>query len=278
MNYVHDRRSHVWLKGIMNEFDLTGKVLVVVGGTSGIGRSAVEVFIDCGAKVATMGRKREEIERLQSIFEGSMIARSGDAMSARSIEQLLEMAAEKWGKVDGLYHVAGGSGRNMGDGALHEITEEGWSKTLEWNLSSVFYSNRAAVRQFLKQGGGGTILNMGSVLGKHPSPGYFTTHAYAAAKAALPGWVRSLASYYAGENIRINVLAPGLVQTPMAKRAAESVEIMEFIKKKQPLDGGRTGRASDLDAAAVFFMSDASRFVTGQTLCVDGGWSVSEGW
>src|SRR5215467_7096859 len=139
------------------------------------------------------------------------------------------------------------------------------------------FSNQAAVRQFLRQGTGGSILNLGSVLGWSPSPRYFATHAYAAAKSATIGFTKAIAAYYADMDIRCNVLAPGLVDTPMAQRAERDKTILRFIKTKQPLDGGRIGQPGDLDAAAVYFMSDASRFTTGQVLAVDGGWSVSEG-
>ena len=135
-------------------------------------------------------------------------------------------------------------------------------------------SNRAAVRHFLTAGTG-SILNMGSVLAQAPSPEHFSTHAYAAAKAAIVGMTKSCAAYYANKNIRFNVIAPGLVETPMAQRAVNDATIREFVSRKQQLDGGRVGRAEDLDAAAVFFLSDGAKFVTGQVLCVDGGWSVS---
>ncbi len=118
---------------------------------------------------------------------------------------------------------------------------------------------------------------MGSVLGYSPSKTYFATHAYAATKSAVIGFSRSIASYYADQDIRVNVVAPALVETPMAQRAAQDDAIVSFIKTKQPLAGGRIGQPDDLDGAAVFFMSDASRFATGQVLAVDGGWSVSEG-
>jgi NAD(P)-dependent dehydrogenase (short-subunit alcohol dehydrogenase family) len=173
--------------------------------------------------------------------------------------------------------VAGGSGRQAGDGPLHSTTDDGWQYTLDLNLSSLFYSNRAAAQQFIKQGSGGTILNIGSVLGFSPSPHFFTTHAYAAAKSAVIGFTRAAASYYAPQNIRFNALATALVATPMSQRAQSDTAILNFLKSKQPLDGGRIGQPEDLDAAAVFFMSDASKFVTGQVLAVDGGWSVSEG-
>jgi NAD(P)-dependent dehydrogenase (short-subunit alcohol dehydrogenase family) len=182
-----------------------------------------------------------------------------------------------FGGFDGLYHVAGGSGRRWGDGPLHEISDEGWRLTLELNLTSVLFSNRAAVRQFLAQKTGGSVLNLTSVLASSPSPQYFATQAYAAAKAAIIGLTKSCAALYAPNDIRFNTIAAGLVRTPMAERACNDPQIMAFVQTKQPLDGGRVGRSSDLDAAVVYFMSDSSRFTTGQVLAVDGGWTVSEG-
>ena len=134
-----------------------------------------------------------------------------------------------------------------------------------------------AVRQFLKQGTGGSVLNMSSVLGYSPSPKHFATHAYSAAKSAIIGMTRSAASYYAPHDIRFNVIAPALVETPMSRRAAGDESIQKFVATKQPLDSGRIGRPEDADAAAVYFLSDQSRFVTGQVLAVDGGWGVTEG-
>jgi NAD(P)-dependent dehydrogenase (short-subunit alcohol dehydrogenase family) len=165
----------------------------------------------------------------------------------------------------------------MGDGALHELTLEGWNKTLELNLTSLMLSSQAAIKEFMRLKKTGTILNMSSVLGFSPSPKYFVTHAYAAAKAAIIGFSKSIAAYYAKDGIRVNVIAPGLVETPMAQRAANDEAILSFIETKQPLDGGRIGQPADLDGLAVYFMSDFSKFTTGQTVAVDGGWSVSEG-
>jgi NAD(P)-dependent dehydrogenase (short-subunit alcohol dehydrogenase family) len=187
------------------------------------------------------------------------------------------MAVAEFGSLDGLYHVAGGSGRGHGDGPLHEITGEGWDFTMSQTLASVFHSNRAALRQFLSQGGGGAILNMSSVLGWSPSPEYFASHAYAAAKAAVIGMSKAAASYYAPQNIRVNVIAPALVDTPMSQRATGNEKIMRFIKAKQPLDGGRVGLPRDLDGAVLFLLSRQSSFITGQVLAVDGGWCVSGG-
>jgi len=198
-----------------------------------------------------------------------------DARKAETARNAIDLCIEKFNGFDGLYHVAGGSGRKMGDGPLHELSLDGWNKTLELNLTSLMLSNQAAIRKFLELKKSGTILNMGSVLGFSPSPLYFSTHAYAAAKSAIIGFSKAIAVYYAKDNIRVNVIAPGLVETPMAQRAANDESILSFIKTKQPLDGGRIGGPDDTDGLAIYFMSDQSKFTTGQVVAVDGGWSIS---
>ena len=256
---------------------LAGKRIVVIGGTAGLGFSAVKAFIAVGARVVAVGLKPETVVSAQREFGQAATVICGDASRSETAISAVAAAVETFGGFDGLYHVAGGSGRRFGDGPLHEITDDGWEATLKLNLTSLFYSSRAAVRQFLAQRTGGTILNIGSALGFSPSRTYFATHAYATSKSAVVGFTKSCAGYYAPNGIRFNVLAPGLTETPMAQRAAADKTIVEFIKTKQPLDGGRIGQPADLDAAAVYFMSDASKFTTGQVLTVDGGWSVSEG-
>ena len=256
---------------------LEGKSIVVMGGTTGIGLAGARAFIREGARVVVVGRSKESLMDACESSWDNCLGLKGDATHPETAIKAIEMALNEFGSFDGLYHVAGGSGRKMGDGPLHEISDEGWHFTLDLNLASVFYSNRAAVRQFLKQGGRGVILNTGSILGTNPSPHYFATHAYSAAKSALIGFTKSCAAYYAEKNIRFNLLVPALVDTPMSQRALGNDEIMRFIKTKQPLDGGRVGLPEDLNQAAVFFMSDGSQFATGQILAIDGGWSVSEG-
>lgn len=255
---------------------LKDKCIVVVGGTTGIGLSAADAFIRQGANVVAIGRNPDSAERASALLKKAVVL-TGDASQEGTVSQAVKRCVAKFGGFDGLYHVAGGSGRKFGDGALHEIKREGWDQTLALNLTSLMLSNQAAVQTFLERKTPGTILNMGSVLGYSPSPKYFVTHAYAAAKAAAIGFTRSVASYYAPYNIRINLIAPGLVATPMSQRASNDEKILSFIKTKQPLDGGRIGSASDLDGAAIYFMSDHSMFTTGQVLAVDGGWSISEG-
>jgi NAD(P)-dependent dehydrogenase (short-subunit alcohol dehydrogenase family) len=239
--------------------------------------SAARAFAAQGARLVLVGRNPDNVAAALKELGTQARGFSADAAQSDTAEQAVQMAISQFGGLDGLYHVAGGSGRSLGDGPLHELTDEGWHGTIDLNLSSLIFSNRAAVRQFLAQGTGGSILNMGSVLGWSPSARYFASHAYAAAKAAVVGFTRAVAGYYAAKDIRCNVLAPGLVETPMARRAAGDEHILSFIRTKQPLDGGRIGQPTDLDAAAIYFMSDASRFTTGQVLAVDGGWEVSEG-
>ncbi len=256
---------------------LAGKSIVILGGTTGIGLSAAKALLAAGARVVVVGKDPETTAAAEMVLGSHTLAFTGEAADPATAELAIGEAVAAFGRFDGLYHVAGGSGRKFGDGPLHELTDDGWRATLELNLTSVMMSNRAAVRQFLRSGTGGAILNVSSVLGWSPSPKHFATHAYAAAKSAIIGFSKSLAAHYAAQGIRVNVLAPALVDTPMARRAAESEEVQRYIRSKQPLDGGRIGQPEDLDGAAIWLLSDASKFCTGQVVAVDGGWSVSEG-
>lgn len=256
---------------------LKNKTILIIGGTSGIGIAAAEFFVQNGANVCAVGRDDEYIESAKELIGTNGLVLAADTIKEETAVDAIAQCVEKFGKVDGLYHVAGGSGRRFGDGPLHELTLEGWNKTLELNLTSVMLSNQAAVKYFLQNNIAGSILNLGSVLGYSPSKTYFSTHAYAAAKGAIIAFSKSIAAFYAENNIRVNVLAPSLVETPMSKRASENAEIMNFVKTKQPLDGGRNGQTADLNGAAAYFLSDLSKFTTGQVLAVDGGWGISDG-
>lgn len=256
---------------------LAGKRLVIMGGTSGMGLSAALACITEGANVIVTGRNEETAAAAAKQLKDKGRAVIVDATNEKGAETAINICNETFGGFDGIYHVAGGSGRKFGDGPLHEMSLEGWQQTLNLNLTSLMLSNRAAVKYFLEKNQAGVILNMGSVLGFSPSPKYFTTHAYAAAKSAVIGFSKSIASYYATKNIRVNVIAPALIETPMSQRAVKDENISNFLKNKQPLDGGRTGFPEDTDGLAVFLLSDQSKFITGQVIAVDGGWSITEG-
>ncbi len=261
----------------MKFMDLQGKNIILIGGTSGMGLAAAKAYLDAGAWVVAVGRNEQTCAEARRILGDGSIVQAGDASDPQTIETAIAHFSESGKLIHGLFHVAGGSGRKFGDGPLDELSLDGWNHTFNHNLTSLMLSNQAMIRYFLEQGTGGTILNMSSVLGYSPSPRYFSTHAYAAAKSAIIGFSQSIAAYYAPKNIRVNVLAPALFVTPMAQRAVSDNQIMHFVKTKQPLDGGRPGYPEDITGAACYFMSDASRFTTGQVLSIDGGWHLSEG-
>lgn len=250
---------------------------IIMGGTTGMGLSSALALQKGGAKVTVIGRNPESCTKAADLLGNEGVAICGDATDANTIKAAIQKAESTFGRITGLFHVAGGSGRKWGDGPLDELTLEGWNKTMELNLTSMMLSNQAMVNYFLENKQSGTILNMGSVLGYSPSPKYFVTHAYAAAKSAIIGFSKSIASYYAEKSIRINVIAPSLFITPMAKRAAQDENIVSFLKTKQPLDGGRPGNPEDLNNAVLLFLHPDSKFITGQVLAVDGGWTLSEG-
>ena len=155
---------------------LAGKCLVIIGGTTGLGLSAAKAFLAAGATgVVVTGRNAESAATAVASLGGRARVLTGDACSPAHAEDAIALAVQIFRGLHGLYHVAGGSGRKLGDGPLHEVTDAGIPATLALNLESVILSNRAAVRHFLAGKSGGAILNMGSVLGWSPSPKYFPT-------------------------------------------------------------------------------------------------------
>jgi NAD(P)-dependent dehydrogenase (short-subunit alcohol dehydrogenase family) len=204
---------------------------------------------------------------------------AADLSDESQVDKAVKGAIARFGRLDGLFAVAGGSGRRFGDGPLHDVTLDGWRQTLDLNLTSQFLVARAVLRRMLGQdptaaGTRGALLLVGSVLARHPVPELFATHAYAAAKGATEALVTATAAFYAPQAIRVNALTPGLVATAMSARAAEDPVTAAFATRKQPLAGGFLD-PGEVAHAAVYLLSDESRHVTGQVLAVDGGWSVT---
>jgi NAD(P)-dependent dehydrogenase (short-subunit alcohol dehydrogenase family) len=257
---------------------LAGKRCLIVGGTTGLGLAAARRFLEEGARLVIAGRSADTgaAAAAELAAAGPVRFVACDASRPDQVGALYDQALAWLGGLDVLYHVAGISGRRHGDGPLHECTDEGWQATLDANLKSTFLTNRAAVRHYLAAPQSGVILNMASVLAFAPAPAYFDTCAYAATKGGIISMSRLAAAAYAAQGIRINVIAPGLIDTPMATRACSDPAIVHYLEGKQPLTRG-PGRAEDCSDAAVFLCSDEARFVTGVVLPVDGGWSVSEG-
>jgi NAD(P)-dependent dehydrogenase (short-subunit alcohol dehydrogenase family) len=197
-----------------------------------------------------------------------------DLRDEQAVGQALTACLNRFGGVDAVFNVAGISGRKFGDGPLHECSTEGWDVTLDSNVKSMFLVCRGILRYWLGAGRSGAILNMSSVLAFAPQAQHFATHAYAASKGAIISMSRAMAAYYAPYKIRVNVIAPALVRTPMSARAQSDEQILEFIAHKQPLSGGVL-EAGDVAETALFLLGEQARHITGQVVSVDGGWSVS---
>jgi NAD(P)-dependent dehydrogenase (short-subunit alcohol dehydrogenase family) len=251
---------------------LEGKRCLIVGGTSGIGLAAALHFVEQGARVAIVGFDEAGKEVAATGVACRILA---DAAVAEEVDRIFAETLAALGGLDVLYHVAGGSGRKFGDGPLHECSEAAWNDTLQLNLTSTFLTNRAAVRCFRAQQRPGAILNMASVLALDPAPTHFDITAYAVAKAGVIALTRQTASRYAHDGIRANVLAPGLVDTPMSQRAVGDSAIQRYLRQKQPLIGGPI-RPDDVAGAAAFLCSEHARMITGAVLAVDAGWQVCE--
>jgi NAD(P)-dependent dehydrogenase (short-subunit alcohol dehydrogenase family) len=240
---------------------LQGKVAIVTGGASGIGRTTAQLFAEEGARVIVFD--------INPAADNSVRV---DVTSASEVESAMKDVADRYGQLDILVNVAGGSGRRWGDGPTDTCTLEGWESTLALNLDSVFYCCKYALQVMLVQGRG-VIVNVSSVLGLVGGDDDFATHAYATSKGGVISLTRSIASYYAPRGIRANVICPGLITTPMSQRAQESEQIRARLPQLQPLTGN-FGSPRDVAQAALYLGSDESAFVTGSVLTVDGGWTV----
>ena len=261
----------------MGRFD--GRTVLVTG-TTGIAAAAARALADEGANVFVTSRTQEHVDELLSLLGDRCAGQVADLPQEAAVQSVVDTCVARFGRLDCVYNVAGISGRRFGDGPLHEMTLDGWHTVMANNATSQFLMCRAAVRQMLTQkpdasGGRGAILTMSSVLSRHPSPGYFATHAYAASKGAIEAFTRAAAAYYATQGIRLNAIAPALVATPMSRRAQTDPDIVAFATRKQPLAAGLLA-PEDLVGTALYLLSDDARVITGQVIDVDGGWSVTD--
>lgn len=233
---------------------MKGKVALVTGAAGGIGSAVLRAFEGAGARVIGIDREQADLTR------------------ANEVEALFEATARAHGRLDVVFNGAGISGRRFGDGPVDRCTEEGWDTVLEANLKSVFLCCKYAV-PLLLENGGGSIVNLTSVLGLVGGDEDFATHAYAASKGGIISLTRAIAVTYAARHIRCNAIAPGLIATPMSARAQNDPSVVSRLADLQPLTGD-FGRPEDIAAAALYLAGDGSSFVTGIVLPVDGGWTA----
>lgn len=253
----------------------SGRVCLVTGST-GIAEAAARALAAEGGSVYVVSKTADHARTLAETIAsdgGRSAWRAADLTQEVEVEAAVSDCVERFRRLDCVYNVAGISARRFGDGPLHEMTLEGWQAALTVNARSTFLVCRAAVRLMLTQGGG-VILNMSSALSRDPEPRFFATAGYAASKGAIEAFSRSIAAYYAGHGIRVNVIAPSLVATPMSERAQSDAEILAYVARRQPLAGGPL-KPDDLVGTALYLLSDDSEMVTGQVIAVDGGWSLS---
>jgi NAD(P)-dependent dehydrogenase (short-subunit alcohol dehydrogenase family) len=260
---------------------LRDRVCVITGST-GIAAVTAELAVREGAMVFIAGNAEDSCPALAQALRGQggiCDACVADLTLESSAAKVVAQCLARFGRIDALFNVAGISGRKFGDGPIHECTERGWDTTMDTNVKSMFLMCRAVIGSMLQRpvhekGLRGSILNMASVLAFSPEPRFFSTHAYAASKGAIISLSKAMAAYYAPHKIRVNVIAPGLVRTPMSLRAQETPEILDFIKTRQPLSADLIAPA-EIAGAAVFLLSDEARSITGDVLTVDAGWSLS---
>jgi NAD(P)-dependent dehydrogenase (short-subunit alcohol dehydrogenase family) len=255
---------------------LAGRAILITG-TTGIAAATAERAAAEGASVFVVSRNPKHAQALGERLPGGAWA-AADLTDEAAVDTAVSAAVKRFGRIDGLFSAAGGSGRRFGDGPIHALTGDAWEATAALNLRTQVLVCSRVVRAMREQrsddsGLRGSILILGSITTEAPVPELFGTHAYAAAKGALTALMTSMAATYIVDRIRVNLVAPSLTATPMATRAASDARILEYAARKQPLAGPMLD-PDEVAKAAIYFLSDESRAVTGQSLAVDGGWSI----
>jgi 3-oxoacyl-[acyl-carrier protein] reductase len=241
---------------------LEGKVALITGGAQGIGRAIVLLFAREGAKVVitdiNVQKAQETCREVESLGQEGL-AIGGNVADAREAEAMILQAVEKFGHLDILVNNAG----ITRDQVLLRMKEEDWDLVFSVNLKGAFHCTKAALRPFLKQKGG-KVVNIASVTGQMGNAGQAN---YAASKAGVIGFTKSIAREYANRNIQVNAVAPGFIDTAMSQAIPQRDR--EFLIKQIPME--RLGTPEDVAEAVLFLCSPAANYVTGQVLNVNGG-------
>jgi NAD(P)-dependent dehydrogenase (short-subunit alcohol dehydrogenase family) len=246
--------------------ELEGKVGLVTGGTSGIGRDTAVLFAKVGVKVVVAGRRelegRETIDLVRAAGSDGLFVKT-DVSKAAEVEALIKKTVEKFGRLDVAFNNAGIEGVWI---PIINQSEEDWDRTIDINLKGVWLCLKYEIRQMLKQGRGGAIVNMASVAGLMGSAG---AAVYCASKHGVLGLTKSAALETARSGIRINAVCPAVIETPMAERIFGAPEIQKWVLGLHPI--GRFGRPTEVAEAVVWMCSDRASFMTGESLVLDGG-------
>jgi len=252
---------------------LKDKVTIITGAGRGIGQGCAQAFAREGASVVVADLDEEMAQTCAEAIVaegGTAVSHAVDVSNPEQVEAMVARAVAEYGRLDILVSNAGIGGRKFGDGPIHECTLEGWDTIMNVNLRGTFLACKYALPELLKTKG--NIITMASILGLVGTQGLYDTHAYMTSKAAIIGLTRNIATYYAKDGVRANSIAPGLVDTIMAKRTQADPDLLAQVGFWQPL--GPVGEIGDVAETAVFLASNDAKFITGTVIPVDGGWSA----
>jgi NAD(P)-dependent dehydrogenase (short-subunit alcohol dehydrogenase family) len=249
---------------------LSGKVAIVTGASSGIGRATAKVFAAEGAKVVVGARREAELTELVREIKatgGEAVALAGDVQSERYAKDLVAAAEKNFGRLDIAFNNAGTLGPA---GSTTGIDEHEWSKALAVNLTSSFLGAKHQIPAILKQGGGSIIFTSTFVGYTNSFPG---VAAYAASKSGLIGLTQALAAEYGPQGVRVNAVLPGAIDTPMYYEANSTAEQQAWLTNLHALK--RVGKPEEVARSVLYLASDDAAFVTGTAHLVDGGLSIT---
>lgn len=253
--------------------DMHDKVALITGASSGIGRATAELFAARGAKVVAAARRQDELDSLVAEIEargGTATAIQTDVAVAADVERMVDHAITTFGRLDYAVNNAGIEGKFAG---ITELPEDEWDRVLGINLKGTFLGMRHEARAMLAAGHGGSIVNVGSV---NSFLGFATGSAYCTSKHALIGLTTSVSAELASQGIRVNLVCPGIVDTPMHRRLRSDIGDAVYDEYALPnVHLRRAGQPEEIAQAIVFLCSDQASYITGTTLTPDGGFTLT---